>query len=179
MPDHVLPAEHLSQRDNKIDPRVTCAPTCAAMFAKSALLPYYSKHWPESVWYDIDYYFRHTDSQLEDTISAATGRNREDFNHLAYYLDQIFGMTTKVKKIAVGDLIPLLIETDYPVMMNTGRALTPFGHIILLRGYTDDRWLICNDPYGRAPYKTPASGEAVRYPLATLPPAVWTISRKT
>lgn len=178
MSDHVLPAEHLSQRDNKIDPRVTCAPTCAAMFALTALLPYYSKHFSDAVWYSLDNWTRRNAAQLEDFISESVGKNREDFNHLSKFLKSEFCLTTQVKKISQGDIIPLMIETDYPVIMNTGKSLTAYGHIILARGYTDDRWLIVNDPFGKAPYKTTASGEAVRYPLAALPPYVWTLSRK-
>lgn len=63
------------------------------------------------------------------------------------------------------DNIKAALDQGHPVILST--RLTSAGHIILVRGYTDDRKLIVNDPYGNRygpnGYGRQRDGENVQY----------------
>jgi hypothetical protein len=96
---------------------------------------------------------------------------REDFNFLAKYSLEKYGVRLKYKGLNKNDWLAKMVNDSAPFMTSTSNALTSFGHIVVWRGYKPDAELmLCfNDPYGCHPYKAGKSGEGVYYPASQFP----------
>lgn len=158
-------AVHETQRNNKIDTGVTCAATTLSMMIQSA---------------DLKDGETRKGKEIEDLILAdlkaryPNGHKalREDFNFLAKYAKEKYGIALKYAGMNKNDWIAKILNSDRPFMTSTSNALTKFGHIVLSRGIkttADGLMLRFNDPYGKWPYKTNESGENVLYAAVIFP----------
>lgn len=144
---------HLSQLDNRLNPYGSCNVTCVAMCL------YYLG------------YPRQPGTQLEDELYKKLedlGRNRHD----PYDLQFLVGTYPGYKDIFRVDggfrNIQTSIDAGNPVIVHG--YFTPTGHIIVIRGY-DQQGFIVNDPYGEwfsGGYDNSRSGERLHYSYALI-----------
>jgi len=160
----ILPAVYESQRDNVFDGSVTCAVTTLSMLIQSKSMKNgetrEAKHLEDEILTD-----------LKAKYPASHKTLREDFNFLAKYTQQKYGIALKYAAYNKNDWIAKALNDKAPFMTSTSNALTSFGHICLVRGIrTLPEVAICfNDPFGQAPYGVKKSGEAVWYPASKFP----------
>lgn len=165
--DKLHPAVYESQKDNIFDGSVTCAVTTLSMLIQShGMQPGETrdaKHLEDAILTDLKKHFPGSHSAL-----------REDFNFLAKYSKEKYGVSLKYASYNKNDWIAKITNGDAPFMTSTSNALTSFGHIVLSRGIkanADCVLLYFNDPFGRHPYRSKDSGEGVLYPAELFPHA--------
>lgn len=161
--DTLHPAVYESQRDNIMDGSVTCAVTTLSMLIQSAGMKAGEKRTA-----------KHIEDEILADLKARFSNHkavREDFNFLAKYTQSRYGIALKYAAYNKNDWLAKILNSTAPFMTSTSNGLTSFGHIVLSRGIKTDGevYLYFNDPFGKAPYKTKASGEAVLYPAAWFP----------
>lgn len=162
--DRLHPAVYETQRDNVFDGSVTCAVTTLSMLIQS-------KGMAEGETREA----KHIEDEILKDIRATHPKNhaalREDFNFLAAYSKEKYGVALKYAAFNKNDWIAKILNSKAPFMTSTSNALTTFGHICLARGIKTDGevYLYFNDPFGKCPYKTKGSGEGVLYPAARFP----------
>lgn len=165
MTPKILPAIYETQRDNILDPGVTCAVTTLSMLIQSK--GFYvpsgvaeAQHIEDEILTDLKNRFTSWKSL------------REDFNFLAKYAKDKYSLPLKYKGYNKNDWLAKIARNDRPFMTSTSNALTSFGHIVLSRGFKveGEELLLCfNDPYGCHPYKDKKSGEEVFYKASQFP----------
>lgn len=163
MTQKILDAVYESQRDNVFDGSVTCAVTSLSMLLQSAHL--YKKG---------DKFHPKLEDEILTDIRARYKDHkalREDFNFLAKYAKEKYGVALKYFGYNKNDWLAKFVNTEYPFMTSTSNALTSFGHIVLAKGYVtaDELLLVFNDPFGEYPYKAGKTGEGVLYPASRFP----------
>ena len=163
--DKLHPAVMEDQRNNVFDGKVTCAVTTLSMLIQSkGMKPGETRN----------------NQQIEDVILVDLKKKypsshktlREDFNFLAKYAQQTYGVALKYAKFNKNDWLAKILNSTAPFMTSTSNGLTSFGHIVLSRGMktTDSGvMLYFNDPYGIYPYGNANKGEAVLYPESRFP----------
>lgn len=160
------PAVYESQRDNIMDGSVTCAVTTLSMLIQSHGMKdgetREAKHIEDEILTD-----------LRNTYPKSHKAIREDFNFLAKYAKEKYGLALKYAAFNKNDWIATIANSDAPFMTSTSNGLTSFGHIVLSRGIKAEQgegvFLYFNDPFGKAPYNKKESGEGVLYPAAFFP----------
>lgn len=160
----ILPAVYENQRDNVFDGGVTCAATTLSMLIQS-------KGMKEG---DVKHPMHLEDEILVDLKERYDNHKalREDFNFLAKYAKEKYGLNLKYKGMNKNDWLAKMVNDSAPFMTSTSNALTSFGHIVLSRGFkeSDSGLLLCfNDPYGCHPYGVKKSGEGVFYRAEMFP----------
>jgi hypothetical protein len=163
--DDTSPAVMEDQRNNPIDPSVTCAVTSLSVMVQSKGMGKNEVRQGKEIENDIL-------SDLKARYPQGHKALREDFNFLAKYSKDKYGVALKYKGMNKNDWIAKILNDTEPFMTSTSNALTPFGHIVVSRGLkTEPELLLCfNDPYGCWPYKDKkASGEAIYYPASIFP----------
>lgn len=161
--EKLLPAVYESQRDNIMDGGVTCAATTLSMLIQSNGMQAGEVRQGS-----------HLEDEILTGLKAKYGNHkalREDFNFLAKWAKEKYGVSLKYKGYNKNDWLALMVNSGKPFMTSTSNALTSFGHIVLWRGYKvkDDSLSLCfNDPYGEFPYKS-KNGEQVYYPASQFP----------
>lgn len=162
--DKLHPAVYESQRDNIFDGSVTCAVTSLSMLIQSKGMQ--AGETREAT---------HLEDEILRDLKAKFANHkavREDFNFLANYAKQRYGVALKYAAHTKNDWIAKIVNDDAPFMTSTSNGLTSFGHIVLSRGIKADEYgvmLYFNDPFGKHPYKTKESGEGVMYPADLFP----------
>lgn len=163
--DKKHPAVYEKQIGNVIDGTVTCAVTTLSMLVQSKDMKpgeaREAKHIEDAILLDLK--FRYPDSHK--TL-------REDFNFLAKYAKEKYGVALKYAAYNKNDWIAKITNGTAPFMTSTSNALTKFGHVVLSRGIKAEQGkevlLYFNDPYGCYPYNG-KSGEDVAYPASLFP----------
>lgn len=177
-----FPAVYETQRNNKIDPSVTCNPTSVSMAVQSLCLPEYGFKGTIPRGYE-DYMLADLKANLASYAGqAARWTNLKylaglpfeqlygDFNFWAWYLFIKHGISTKLLTMTAQELFDAVMsgQITTPSPMSTAKALTSFGHIIVCRGAYKDQtgqYLSVNDPYGTYPYGSRTNGEGVSYDI--------------
>lgn len=157
------PAVYESQRDNIFDGSVTCAVTTLSMLIQSAGMKDGETREP-----------KHLEDEILTDLKAKFADHkavREDFNFLAKYAKNRYGVALKYAAYNKNDWIAKILNSNAPFMTSTSNALTAFGHIVLSRGIRtgEEVMLYFNDPFGCYPYKGKSNGEAVLYPASRFP----------
>jgi hypothetical protein len=163
--DDTSPAVMEDQRNNPIDPSVTCAVTSLSIMIQSKGMGKNEIRQGREIENDIL-------ADLKTRYPQGHKALREDFNFLAKYAQEKYGVALKYKGMNKNDWISKILNDAEPFMTSTSNALTPFGHIVVSRGLkTEPELLLCfNDPYGFWPYKDKkASGEKVYYKASQFP----------
>ena len=160
MNEKLFPAVYEDQRNNVFDPGVTCAATTLSMLIQSK----------------DGGHPRHLEDEIITELRDKYGNHkalREDFNFLAKWAKDRYGVSLKYKGYNKNDWLALMVNSKHPFMTSTSNALTSFGHIVLWRGFKviDEELHLCfNDPYGCHPYgDKKASGEGVYYKASLFP----------
>jgi hypothetical protein len=163
--DDTDPAVYESQRDNAIDPGVTCAATCLSMLIQSVGMKdgeiKSGKHIEDEILADLKARYPESHKFV-----------REDFLFLAKYAESKYGVKLKYAAMNKNDWIAKILNSERPFMTSTSSGLTKFGHIVLPRGLKtlgQEVFLRFNDPYGKYPYTTKESGDGVLYPASQFP----------
>ncbi len=146
----ILKVPYLSQNDNVIDPYETCNVTCVAM-----CLRFYGVKGDGS-------------GQLEDQLMKTIRRkslNRGNPEHLKQLVDEYpnFNLSDEFTFNGSFKKIRDSIDQGYPVIIHG--MFTPPGHIIVVKGY-DDNGFIVNDPHGEYfswGYDRSKSGDGLHY----------------
>ncbi len=178
-----FPAIYETQRNNKIAPGVTCAATSFSMLLQSLALAAYGwtgrlpREWEDIFLADVQKNCwaysveaaRYT--KCPYLRGLAFEKLREDFNFFVWYAYAKFGIECKVVYSGIQSLYNKVIngEIKTPWMMNSARALTTFGHVILGRGAYEDKsgkYISANDPFGTYPYGSKTNGEGVSYAIS-------------
>lgn len=162
--DKLHPAVYEKQIGNVFDGTVTCAITTLSMLKQSeGMQPGEVRealHIEDEMLIDLKKRYPESHKAL-----------REDFNFLAKYAKEKYGLALKYAAYNKNDWIAKILNSKAPFMTSTSNALTKFGHIVLSRGIKADGgevMLYFNDPYGCYPYNG-KSGECVLYPASLFP----------
>ncbi|MGB3533523.1 MAG: C39 family peptidase [Microcoleaceae cyanobacterium] len=146
---NVLDVPHFSQLDNKYDPFAACNVTSLAM-----CLAYYKVSQPHYI-------------QLEDYLlqrATNNGWNRFTTTGIKQLAESFEGIKNHLTEQGTLQDIRNSIDTGWPVVVHG--FFTEPGHIIVIRGYTKEGFLV-NDPYGEimglSYYDTSKSGENLHY----------------
>ncbi len=147
-----LAVPYLSQLDNQKNPYGSCNATSVAMCLRF-LAP------------DRNFGIR-ADKQLEDGLQdllEANGKSRHDPYDLAWLFKHLMVKDDFQPDAKWGD-VKKWLDSGKPCIVHG--YFTSSGHIIVIRGYTDDGNWIVNDPYGEwfsDGYQTDLSGEGLVY----------------
>lgn len=164
--DDTRPAVAEDQRDNPIDPSVTCAATTLSMLIQSHGMKDGETRTARHIENDIL-------ADLKARYPNGHKALREDFLFLAEYARKNYGIALKYAKFNKNDWIAKILNSATPFMTSTSNGLTAFGHIVLSCGMKtapDGLMLRFKDPYGRYPYNDrKASGDGVLYPASQFP----------
>jgi len=143
-----LNVPYLQQLDNRYNPYGSCNVTCVAMCLCYLGMPYPS------------------DCQLEDKLYIKLeqlGRDRHNPYDLKFLIETFPGYKDIFRENGTLNDIKASINAGNPVIVH-GYFTKP-GHIIVIRGYDSDGFLV-NDPYGEwfsSGYDTSLSGKRLHY----------------
>lgn len=171
----LIPVPYLSQRDNKVLPSRTCAPTSVAMVlatwsARPEMAVYRSRPSPDEITQFLQSFdmWKYAEEKCSDLLgNGITVRN---IHSCLKQTMRSFGISSsdfKYPGLKLEDFkpyldagCPLIISTTFPWLS---------GHVVVCVGYQDDGSFITHDPYGdfNVRHKPGSCGRYVSVPLVT------------
>lgn len=154
---------YMSQRDNLISPHQTCFPTSVAMTIRTLELQdpkarkeYATASLDNKLIADIENNLPRYKKKLVEIMGqwAHNHHPRYFYDFWKWYIENKIGGFRVVQFGAKEvDRIKAFIASGMLVVCGT--KLTQAGHVVVINGYDAEKeGFICNDPYGKAPYKT-------------------------